>query len=81
MEEKREKGFREIDDLALEAAAGGWAGSDKYNKGEYNEAGITWDHKIFGKDEYLYEGNSITQSDAEAITTAYKKYGMRAKPR
>lgn len=78
-EKEMKKGFQEVDDSALEAAAGGYMGKDKYSKAEYSKAGVSWNHNIFSKDEYYYDGTKISQSDAEAIVTAYN-YGMRKKP-
>ena len=73
------KGFREIDDSALEAVAGGFVGKDKYSIQEYNKAGVTWEHNVWSKDRYFYKGNKIDQDMAESITAAYQA-GMRAKP-
>lgn len=79
MEEKN-KEVQKLDDDVLEVAVGGYrVGKDKHSITEYNEAGVTWERNTFSKDKYYFDGKKISQSDAEAIATAYK-FGMRKRP-
>ncbi len=69
------KGFKEIGDSALEVAAGGFVGKDKYDQATYNKYGITHDKNFWTKDKYWYQGNQITQKEAEATVAAAIKMG------
>lgn len=64
-----------IEDNHLEDVAGGYPGHDKYSAGEYAQAGVTWCHHFFKKDEYYIYGYKIYQVTAEIITDEYFAYG------
>ena len=57
-----------VEDEKLDAVAGGRA--DFWTVSEYNKAGVTWIEKI-GTDDYLYDGQEISQDQAEQITKFY----------
>ena len=62
-----------LEDEAVENAAGGWAGSDKYTQGEYCQAGVKWTHRLIGADIYINiaTGEEISQAEAEKIADEY----------
>lgn len=72
MANDKNKGFHEVDEQNLDSVAGGYVGKDKYTAGQYNEAGVSWQHNIWSKDKYYYKGKPISQKEAEKITDVYK---------
>ena len=47
-------------------------GRDVYTANEYKEANIVWKRNILFADEYCFNGDSITQTLAEQLTTLYR---------
>ena len=72
-DELKNDGITNLEDEEVENAAGGWAGSDKYNEVEYWQAGIKWVHNLIGADEYYYldEARYVCQEEAERIADEY----------
>ena len=75
MADEKNEQVTPLTDEAVENAAGGWAGSDKYTEREYRLAGIIWVHHVIGADRYFYdkEARDVTQEEAERITDEWFK--------
>ena len=66
---------RELSMDEVEQVTGGTFLSNKYENAEYAEAGITVEKHTILKDEFIWKGQHLNHSDANAVVAFYRKNG------